>query len=841
MSASPTRTNTGNAFNPIAAALLASAGLGLLAASAASCTFLVVDTTEPDGHLVILEPSAARSSSSVGTTLESQATIGFFCGVDGNYYDLSADPMWIVSRTFMFLSLAIVALSTIIAWSISTVCLPTWTAWKLISALSGLSAVVQVPVFLVFETEPCSDYKAQQYCSMSTGSVLLVASMVCSLAVTLVTQILDPPSWVSALDEWRTDIKKSQTARSSSMSRSSDSGSGVQGEGERRAERNTIDPSPVSSFRRKFSRKGNKRDLSTASSKKGQILPDTTFPDLEVGVDDHYRGLPNNNTSTENNWPFSPQQFFDSPSASYGPASALVQRERQDQQKQDMSDVESSVARSAVRVEDGEDTDGDTEVYYDAAGEFPRDPDNDTLDDSRPILLPEQRDSDAPEIVQKDPPRPDTEVPEALAPATEAQSEASHSKNQESGKRLTPSMSRRRIRQTTRYALLDDDDIESSFPFSPPLEIVTTAQDPDDEDITHDDDEDIFFGVEQPPVADEQEDELIDIWNALYNSSGPVPLFTTEKVPITSTREENLFSRQPEADQPTKKDPSSQPFTAHEWSLDNLGFVNPDPPLSLDLLTCEQDLIVAEVQRRLPSRSRRRRRRQNKSSMSVTSSPSLLDTTIREETPSDLEETDVEQDQRSKASGNYGPYCFQRTQSMPTFATNGFVEEEKKMDDFYELRQAYNEAREEKKSATIRFSNSAESKKAAVVTPSLHESTNKGDDDSSSLHSERRIPLFREERDLKGGIHDTTGVSVMSEITTGVDGGGGEQVPSSQVREARIQRLQKQLSQGVSRELEMVRVPSTDSSDLESEMLDLQLIDLQRPDGEEYGPEEASL
>lgn len=113
--------------------------------------------------------------------------------------------MWKTGRVFAILSLSCGSLTTLLSWLISTVLPPTDVNWKVTSILSAVTAVLQVPVFLLFESNPCSDYGSNHECTVSTGCYLLICSTVCWVSVTVLTQCVDPPLWAVELDAWRTN------------------------------------------------------------------------------------------------------------------------------------------------------------------------------------------------------------------------------------------------------------------------------------------------------------------------------------------------------------------------------------------------------------------------------------------------------------------------------------------------------------------------------------------------------------------------------------------------------------------------------------------------------------
>lgn len=127
------------------------------------------------------------------------ATFGIFC--EDEFYD-GDDKMWELSQIFFYISSSLGGVAVVLAWAVTLVIPPTNTNWRVLSFLSAISAVLQVPIFLIFESGPCrlSDV---QTCGLSTGSYYLIISTSMWIMVTLCTQFLDPPLWAVELSAWR--------------------------------------------------------------------------------------------------------------------------------------------------------------------------------------------------------------------------------------------------------------------------------------------------------------------------------------------------------------------------------------------------------------------------------------------------------------------------------------------------------------------------------------------------------------------------------------------------------------------------------------------------------------
>jgi hypothetical protein len=215
------------AWNPIAVAICSTVATGILAGALCNCSFVHIggslSTPFVTGELVepaatplvctIREPRDAFSvqSGESGTetrengSIPSSLTFGVFCF--GDCRDLRGEAFQILSQVFGVISLILSIMSTSLAWVISTIAIPSRRNWHVISIASAIAAVTEVPVFLLFESSPCKQTSLNRQCELSTGSYLLMISIVCTISVTIVTQCLEPPAWVRQIDAWR--IRKS--------------------------------------------------------------------------------------------------------------------------------------------------------------------------------------------------------------------------------------------------------------------------------------------------------------------------------------------------------------------------------------------------------------------------------------------------------------------------------------------------------------------------------------------------------------------------------------------------------------------------------------------------------
>ena len=174
----------------LATASLASFALGFSISAGLICEFVRVlpqtgeflEYTSAEGIQVELELS------SIGMVCERPPL-----------FQSDGDVMWTTSRVFWYAALGIGGLASVLSWLLTTVVAPSTRNWKILSILSAVTAVVQVPVFLLFESQPC----VKHTCRLDTGCYLLIMSTVFWTTVTFLTQCLDPPLWAEELDAWR--------------------------------------------------------------------------------------------------------------------------------------------------------------------------------------------------------------------------------------------------------------------------------------------------------------------------------------------------------------------------------------------------------------------------------------------------------------------------------------------------------------------------------------------------------------------------------------------------------------------------------------------------------------
>ena len=181
----------------LATACMSTAALVFSTLSGTSCSFLEIKARS--GLLLL-------SADEIQLTV-SFAHLGVLC--DKGYYDREGDQMWELSRIFLIIAIVLGSISTALAWAVTTFLPPTVYNWKLLSTLSSLTAVVQVPIFLLFESHACAHFVSRQYCTLDYASYLLIGSTICWVSVVFLTQCMDPPLWAIELSAWKVQKRRS--------------------------------------------------------------------------------------------------------------------------------------------------------------------------------------------------------------------------------------------------------------------------------------------------------------------------------------------------------------------------------------------------------------------------------------------------------------------------------------------------------------------------------------------------------------------------------------------------------------------------------------------------------
>jgi len=145
---------------------------------------------------------------------EDDDSFGILC--EHHIFPREGDNMWELSRIFLIVGLSLGSLTAALSWSVASYLTPTNFNWSGISVLAAITSVLQIPIFVLFEAEPCMNSDDTETdtdrffsntisttCRLGSGSFLLIASDLLYITVTLITQCLDKPRWGLELDLWR--------------------------------------------------------------------------------------------------------------------------------------------------------------------------------------------------------------------------------------------------------------------------------------------------------------------------------------------------------------------------------------------------------------------------------------------------------------------------------------------------------------------------------------------------------------------------------------------------------------------------------------------------------------
>jgi hypothetical protein len=234
-------------FTAISMACLSSAALILGVMAGTSCSFLTL-TPENDQFLMTLDGVEVQNGNGESVSANIGVNRNDHCDSGALFYD-SDDRMWQLSQIFFLVGcLVLGSLTTALAWAQST--FPCWAPtparWRLLSILAAFTAVLEVPIFIALEAEPCTMDLSRQTCHLGVGSYFLIGSILLWVAVTLSTQCLDPPSWKDELQAWvlsgGSDGDKSREGIEITVPSQDEAGFTSDGEHESGASRN---PSPM--------------------------------------------------------------------------------------------------------------------------------------------------------------------------------------------------------------------------------------------------------------------------------------------------------------------------------------------------------------------------------------------------------------------------------------------------------------------------------------------------------------------------------------------------------------------------------------------------------------------
>lgn len=875
-----------------AAALTATVALALLLASASSCHFITVSSSN----------GAVLSSSS--------SSFGVYCpssgDANGTNSDLHGDGMWIMSTVAMTLALVGGCASTAVAWDL---CLFAATVtqerlWTIVSVTAAISAVLCVPVFLLFQSNVCL-HSVSSSCELDSGAVLLIFSLVGWIVVTILTQCLEPTSLRREHHEQQQQEQQQQLKVDRTMLEDEEDGL-------------------LASIR-----------LEQQQQQQQQQEQDDSIPELmgtlvepalvadehkydEDHEEDEEKAVADHTTETSaapvvgkiSSSSFSPSSYY----YTRGAAALVTPSKSSPMLSPAVADTASATTReSPVRLLEMTPTDRDNDQRID-------DENSATMGDNKTSIGPQKYDRPCPEGVAFAPEDEedndddlgsleptvvevtgddsllDSDIAMDGQVSTTRQPllprDAFHSSETFGGVSskkaaigevmqkvmtapvdlglavLSRAKENRRRRILKGYKLMDDSNIESSYPLTPPLEILTL-------NIAR---ESNYTGNEVNYLSTQQEQALIDEWNAMrLNGSIAAETFSDEPEPHLDFSDDdsgggdgNRNNRSLESDEENEDD---------EDDMDGEG-----EPIRLQTIDGVRGPVNRPDAFTRKKKRRSRRSRRIPTGRSVVSASSLLTSAIEEETAEDLEISDHESGVAAKAALN--PVPLTRSRSAPSLAgfgrlttDVGNVYEDIHMTGINSFHTAEIFRRSDESSSTT----SSRGKKSIgrgssglgtlgwkrKIPPSSSSVPDQGTATTTQAVT-KKVPIFRKERALRAGIHHAQ--SYISDPSSGEESKSASSAPSMRSRKARLARLKRlqglplTKTQGYggrpNRNESHVRVgvavqstgsgrsggstvsgnsKSFDSGNYLIDLMDVQLAELNRPEGAHKGPDEESL
>jgi hypothetical protein len=809
----------GHPLNPLAAAICSSIALGFIVAAGYSCSFLQVKA-KGEEILVILETSAQEARTT--------ASLGVLC--QGDFYSIQDDSYWLLSRLFFIVSVCCGCVTTATAWATTTFALPTKTAWKAISVASAVTSVLQVPVFILFQAEPCSKYNIKQHCVLSMGAYLVIASVAFWFLVTLITQMLDPPSWVHHLSHWRArkapedsrDLLMGGNSLETSEPPASVGSSSIFArvrlwQHRRRWAVGVGDAFSGPDVEQGLAEPKIRGDFVVSavvglapSAAIASVTPKSSDADVLKIFNRAFRGPPpsfSTDSATEsagredmNEYSVDDEHHFLVGDPEY--VLSVEDGTRYPEQSKIASDADHSLSASRSYVNSSADSATATDVdaqsgepmYVRTATDAA-----DTQSELSPLPKSASRDSSEGELTLGSLVSKVTGNESLLDKCPDSSNEHTPERSNESPDRsngilgLTQKLGLRWI-PADGYRLLDDDRIETSYPISLPMEI-----------FTHSIEQDMPPTVARNATKDVK--QFVVEWNMLHSLDSSDD---NEPEPVLN------FS-----DDSDEEDPLS-----HE-------------ELMISLEEEPRSICLPSIPRKEPRRKKKRARSKHQSGRSVASSPSLLGTVITEETAEDLEDdSDFEQD-----TYGFDPYRsrwpLQRSLSAPNLASFAPIA--------FDGSQVIDTVKllDTNRSNIVQSCRSEKSDDGRIEIPNVKADMTTASQDPSfateagplSPWITVKVPTFSVERDIRAGIHAPDVVFP--------DTSENKQMPNARdVRDARIRRLKetrRPKTQSLDPPIRRRLFLNDDANSIMLDTLDLRLVDLQRPEGAEYGPDEVSL
>jgi hypothetical protein len=756
------------AQHSVLTAVFAIIALGLLVATASTCRFVRV---------------------LIG---DASSFFGVYCT---NGYDDEHDTMWIMARVMLSFALILDTGSTGIAVAIAWLTRPTKNRWQAISMMAAISAVFKVPVFLAFQAEPCSDVD----CEFSLGGYFLLFSITFSIAMTILTQCLEPPrnprnvivpskrgnqENLNQNNEDRLSINRTMTEDEEERlmmggtrpqeAKVGDTASQTILLGETESHdmviRNVMTRDTEISALTENAKEVESASLHQAAANSasesrsavrtglgdGSVSECTYSQDLLRVEEVRYTvaRLPKENSPSPPPPPPSPPLLLDASNNQVRTPTEMVE----DSLLEEPSELQSTPSDPKVKPSSSDDLGslaptitGDDSLLDQSrdttSDESAKKTEKNTTSDDFKIISAEQT-----QKITREEPKTSKNISDTVQKVIASPFDI--------GKALvTRAKQKRRIPYRLKcYRLMDDDDMESTYPISPPLEILTVKLSADSDQGN------------RPPT--EHEKALIEQWNALHGN-GTTPHSTDVEDPdlYLSSDEESRDDLPPETR--------------------SIGETEESPSKSI---TAGRSSQIRMNKRNKKSRSRRL----VYSGLSVASGPSLLsmENVIEEETAADLEESSASEQGSIERFDPYGapltPVPLTRTRSAPNLAgfarqksERGYVHEDLKLTGMNSFHSA------EIFRVRGRSTQSLSGKRNRPLLSLSPQAPRTPIRDTRSLPPAKKTPLFRQERALTG-IHRAAGnlsdhSSSDDNLSRSIRSTG---VLSRRARLARIRRLQ---------------------------------------------------
>ena len=132
---------------------------------------------------------------SIGDEIENieVAFMGLKC--ESILLDNGSDDMIDLGQHFFHMSLGVGIATAVLAWILSVCLPPTKCSWITMAIMGSVTAVVQIPLFLMFESIPCTVHPSRQTCTLGPGSYFNVVSICLWIIMTIWAQCILPPKW----------------------------------------------------------------------------------------------------------------------------------------------------------------------------------------------------------------------------------------------------------------------------------------------------------------------------------------------------------------------------------------------------------------------------------------------------------------------------------------------------------------------------------------------------------------------------------------------------------------------------------------------------------------------